>query len=101
MSYHFVISGYKDCPYYTKACEVGDKIVEAYPEVVIEKKCFTRDEFHEYRKTILKKLNKSEDSHKTCPLVFTSLKNVPQAFVGGCDDFSNMARTEFKGNVEL
>jgi hypothetical protein len=84
-----------------QACEVADKLVETHPEVVVEKKCFTRDEYHEFRKTTLKKLNKSEDSHTTCPLVFTSLKNVPQAFVGGCDSFTNTVRTEFKGTVPL
>ena len=97
MSYHFVISGFKDCPYYHKAIEVADKIVEANPEnVTIEKLCFTRDEFHEHRKKILKKLNHAEDSHTTCPFVYTSLKNVPITKIGGCDDFTNVARTEFK-----
>lgn len=99
MSYHFVISGFKDCPYFEKALAVGDLISQANPDnVTIEKLTFTRDEFHEHRKKILGKLNKSETSHTTCPMVYTSLKNNPVALIGGFDDFSNVARTEFKLN---
>jgi hypothetical protein len=91
--YSFVVMGFADCPYYQKALVTAEEIKAANPDnVVWEKRQLTRDDFHVERVKILQKLGHNADYHKTCPLVYTALKNVPKAIIGGASDFENVAR---------
>lgn len=93
---HIVVSGFKDCPYYHKALAAAKKVAEERENVTVEDICLTREEFHEHRKKILKNLGHAETYHTTCPLVYSSHKNVPAVFYGGCDRFLDICRTEFQ-----
>ena len=96
---HIVVSGFKDCPYYVKALEVAKKLEAANEHITIEDICLNREQFHEHRKKILKNLGHNENYHTTCPLVYSSHKNVPAVYYGGCDNFLDLCRTEFKLDV--
>ena len=98
----YVISGFADCPYYQKALSVGQQLESQFPNsVVIVNKVFSRDDFHKFRQQELKKLGHGPDYHKTCPMVYTesAVGHHPGALIGGCDDFINIARTEYKLKV--
>jgi len=93
---HIVVSGFGDCPYFQKAVkeakEYSEKHTEELSYSVIE---VTKPEFSDLRIKTLAKLNKSADSHKTCPLVYTALKNVPKDFIGGSDSLHTFLVTEY------
>jgi len=93
---HFTISGFADCPYYRRAVELAEKAHALHPETITFNKVeLSREKFHEHRQKILVELGKSADSHKTCPLVYTTYRNQPRDYIGGCDDFTNFLKTEY------
>eukprot|EP00933_Yihiella_yeosuensis_P029924 TRINITY_DN23575_c0_g1_i1.p2 TRINITY_DN23575_c0_g1~~TRINITY_DN23575_c0_g1_i1.p2 ORF type:complete len:108 (+),score=12.47 TRINITY_DN23575_c0_g1_i1:29-325(+) len=92
---NFCISGYSDCPYYHKAVEMAKKAADR-GFITYDTACSNRDEYHKHRESVLKTLGKAADSHKTCPMIYTTQKNVPRDFIGGCSEWIDFCNTEFK-----
>ena len=90
------ITGFHNCPHFERAAELAKKLKEEKgDEVEIKIEETDRDTFHENRKKTLAKLGHNEDYHKTCPLVFTTVRNVPQQIIGGADAFTNLCKVEY------
>jgi hypothetical protein len=93
---HIVVSGFADCPYYQKAVKEAAAYSAKFPDNLSwEKVEVAYNEWPALRIKTLEKLGKGADSHKTCPLVYTSFKNQPKDFIGGSDSLNTFLVTEY------
>lgn len=95
---HIVVAGFPDCPYYQRASNIVQQYSAKIDKLTCEMDSRPRTEFHARREAILRDLGKSPDSHRTCPLVYTTYHNKPTDYIGGCDDTIKFLVTEY-GNM--